>query len=183
MRLRRAADRPAQPWRNGNGVTREVAASDRLVRGTPLWRVSIATIAHDSEFSAFPGIDRMLAPLGADGLTLVIDGAARRVAQHEVVAFAGEQAVAAISVARPGDDLNLMVAREGGAGVLEVLPVAGAAAIDAEPTGVVLVVALDGALACGDTALQRHDAIALDAGESVELSGVGVVAVARVRLR
>lgn len=49
------------PWRNGSGLTREIAAGrvDRQ-RGTPWhWRVSVASISADGPFSLFEGVDRV----------------------------------------------------------------------------------------------------------------------------
>jgi uncharacterized protein len=56
--------RPALPWKNGGGVTREVAA---FPAGSDLrsfdWRVSIAEVRAAGPFSLFPGVDRRLAVL------------------------------------------------------------------------------------------------------------------------
>lgn len=58
IRIIRSADLPATPWRNGGGLTREVAsASDD--RGL-LWRLSLAEVAAEGPFSAFEGLQRIL---------------------------------------------------------------------------------------------------------------------------
>ena len=60
----RAADRVATRWKNGLGVTREIAAyppgSDLDSFG---WRVSMASVDTGGPFSSFPGVDRQLAVL------------------------------------------------------------------------------------------------------------------------
>ncbi|MGR7000643.1 HutD/Ves family protein [Yinghuangia aomiensis] len=64
---------PVTPWRNGGGETREVAAEPSADGGFA-WRVSIATIAQDGPFSAFPGVDRTITLLEGAGVHLVGDG-------------------------------------------------------------------------------------------------------------
>lgn len=59
---------PRQPWRNGGGSTRELLtwpdATDWQVR------VSVADIAADGPFSAFPGVQRAFAVLTGAGVRL-----------------------------------------------------------------------------------------------------------------
>ncbi|GAA0752194.1 HutD family protein [Ideonella azotifigens] len=61
-------DVPAQPWRNGGGVTRELAAWPDATD----WqlRLSVADIERDGPFSAFPGIARWFVVLSGDGVRL-----------------------------------------------------------------------------------------------------------------
>jgi len=60
-----------QPWKNGGGVTTELAC---LPVGASMaqfdWRVSIAHIASSGPFSAFPGIDRVITLLEGEGVAL-----------------------------------------------------------------------------------------------------------------
>ena len=76
MRLLRAADRVAVPWKNGGGVTHDVIVSPA---GATLddfdWRISIAEIARSGPFSRFPGIDRTLAVLEGKVVLTVEDNA------------------------------------------------------------------------------------------------------------
>ena len=62
---------PAQPWKNGGGVTREVLC---LPEGSGFerfdWRVSIAHIASSGPFSSFPGVDRVITLLEGAGVHL-----------------------------------------------------------------------------------------------------------------
>lgn len=61
-------DVPATPWRNGGGVTRELlawpAAADWQLR------ISVADIAADGPFSAYPGIERWFAVLEGGAVRL-----------------------------------------------------------------------------------------------------------------
>ncbi|HEU4539125.1 MAG TPA: HutD family protein, partial [Polyangiaceae bacterium] len=62
---------PAQPWKNGGGTTREIAAMppDAGTSGFA-WRVSVAEIARPGPFSAFPGVDRQIVLLAGEGVRL-----------------------------------------------------------------------------------------------------------------
>jgi environmental stress-induced protein Ves len=63
---------PCVPWKNGGGVTREIAC---YPAGADLqsfeWRISIADITHDGPFSDFSGIDRVITLLSGKGVRLV----------------------------------------------------------------------------------------------------------------
>jgi environmental stress-induced protein Ves len=98
------------PWKNGGGSTTEIAI------GPPdsgfedfEWRVSLATIEKDGEFSLFPGVDRTLALVEGHGMTLEIDGEPTMVTETEpVVAFDGSSVVNA-KLSRGGcTDFNAM---------------------------------------------------------------------------
>jgi uncharacterized protein len=62
------ADVPASPWRNGGGVTRELLAWPRA--GDWQLRISVADIASDGPFSAYPGIERWFAVLEGGAVRL-----------------------------------------------------------------------------------------------------------------
>lgn len=73
MTLRRAAELVAVPWRNGAGITRDVAAvhgPDGALR----WQVSIAELAEDCDFSDYAGFDRVFTPVAGNGIRLSHDG-------------------------------------------------------------------------------------------------------------
>ena len=59
---------PATPWRNGGGVTRELAAWPQAADWT--WRMSVAEIAQSGPFSTFNGVDRWFAVLRGNGVQL-----------------------------------------------------------------------------------------------------------------
>jgi uncharacterized protein len=109
----RAGDRAAVHWKNGGGLTREVAV---YPPGSTLedfdWRVSLAEIHTSGPFSAFPGVDRLMAVL-AGHLTLAIDEAETLfLSPHSPpLGFPGEARVVAQPVGRPVTDLNVMTRR------------------------------------------------------------------------
>lgn len=56
MHISTAAAQPVS-WKNGGGVTRELALRER--DGRMVWRISLADITRDGPFSAFPGLARI----------------------------------------------------------------------------------------------------------------------------
>jgi uncharacterized protein len=113
LEVLRAAQRQAIPWKNGGGITREVAISPTL--GTPGefdWRVSIAEIAVAGPFSVFAGIDRRMSVLKGR-LSLKIDDAPAVTLSPDsaAVAFPGEAPVFATPLGATVTDLNVMTRR------------------------------------------------------------------------
>ncbi len=60
---------PVSLWRNGAGETREICCFPPATRDF-FWRASIASIASNGEFSAFPGVDRVITLLEGGEVTL-----------------------------------------------------------------------------------------------------------------
>ena len=102
-----------QPWKNGAGLTREIASGGRSSADFD-WRFSVAEVARDAPFSAFPGIDRCIVLLRGAGLLLrSADGAVEQalVAPHTPLRFAGDTALDATLVDGPCIDFNVMTRR------------------------------------------------------------------------
>jgi hypothetical protein len=107
-RVVRVEDVPPQRWRNGGGFTRELlawpAASDWRVR------VSVADVASDGPFSAFPGVERWFVVLEGAGVELSVRGHAHRVRLGDVpLRFDGGAATACRLLDGSTRDLNLML--------------------------------------------------------------------------
>lgn len=163
MQVLRAADRVAALWKNGGGITREVAA---WPPGAGLhdfqWRVSMAEVHSDGPFSVFPGVDRVLAVLKGR-LTLSVQG----IADFDLAAgappavFPGDAPTVCRVVEGPALDLNVMTRR--GASVARL------GRLDAHAEGQLppsraqrLLIALD-PIQVGGTGLERLDAAILPA--------------------
>jgi len=111
--LRRFEDQQVVPWRNGGGITREIAVSTGAESPFEmLWRVSAATVAAPGPFSRFEGIDRTLAVIAGNGLVLVT-GTDRVTLTTDTApyAFDGETAIDAYNVDGATIDLNVMTRR------------------------------------------------------------------------
>jgi len=112
----KAADVRRVPWKNGRGVTTELAvfpASASFERGDFDARVSKATIDETGPFSAYPGFDRVLVVLDRDGLVLDHGDAAprARVRPLEPYAFSGDWPTNATPTNGPVADFNVFVRR------------------------------------------------------------------------
>jgi environmental stress-induced protein Ves len=178
MRVLRAADRIATPWKNGGGFTREVAA---FPPGAGLdafeWRVSLAQIAADGPFSTFPGVDRVLTVVQGEGLLLTVDERMLALdAASPPLAFPGEAKVTARLTDGAISDLNVMVRRGAWRARTRRLTVAGASDVAAKAR-VTLVLALDPLRVLrpgGEIDLSPLDAVLLEHGHSnLSLEGRG----------
>lgn len=103
------ADYQPMQWANGRGTTLEMVRKDGP--DGLLWRLSIATVAEDGRFSLLPGIDRTLTVIDGPGFSL--EGGGIRLAARPFlpICFPGEAPLAAINVAAPSMDFNVMTAR------------------------------------------------------------------------
>ncbi|WP_345813674.1 HutD family protein [Paraburkholderia sp. PREW-6R] len=71
MSLIRGADLVATPWKNGGGVTREIAAFPQHAGlDSFVWRVSIADVTQAGPFSRFADVERTLVLLSGAGMLL-----------------------------------------------------------------------------------------------------------------
>ena len=103
--VRSVASVPAEPWRNGGGVTRTLAAQSGQ------WRVSLAEIERDGPYSRFEGISRTSFVLRGAGVTLQDDKAVVRLKPFEAVEYDGNVAWLASLVNGPVTALNVMTAQ------------------------------------------------------------------------
>lgn len=110
--LRRIAP---QPWKNGAGVTREIAVGPEGAAFTDFdWRFSLAEVEHDAPFSAFPGIDRWIVLLRGAGMRLRSDnGELDHRLDHPLAPFhfSGDTPLSATLVGGPSSDFNVMTRR------------------------------------------------------------------------
>ncbi|WP_426324008.1 HutD family protein [Microbacterium sp. E-13] len=98
------ADAAAESWANGLGVTRVLAK--RLA-----WRLSIAELRGRMPFSRLSGLDRVLIPLSAPSVALIIDGVEQRVTRESGIRFPGEARVTATADRGGVSVVNVMVKR------------------------------------------------------------------------
>ena len=120
--IRFSSIRP-EPWRNGGGVTREIARHPRQASpdGSWDWRVSIAEVGKAGDFSAFPGMERVISVIDGELLVLTVDGEEHAMERYRPFRFSGD---AATSSALPtGDirDLNVIARRSAFKGYLSIL--------------------------------------------------------------
>lgn len=115
MEIIRFAELKPEPWRNGGGVTRELASHPKAASaqdGAWDWRVSIADVGSAGDFSTFPGMERVITVINGELLLLTVDGEEHPLEKYRPFRFSGEAASA--SALPTGDirDLNV-IARAG----------------------------------------------------------------------
>ena len=111
----------ATPWRNGGGLTRQIAngvMNVRAARSCALegeewdWRVSVADIQHPGPFSLFPGTERHAALAAGDALELRATDTSLPALRFETLGamhrFSGATALASTLPSGPAQLFNVM---------------------------------------------------------------------------
>ncbi len=108
MEIISLSDVPEKPWKNGGGVSWEIAADEE---SPPAWRISVASIDRSGPFSDYAGYDRTIVAIDGDPVDLDVNGRAVSLAQGEPFAFRGEARVTC-SVQGSARDFNVMTRRD-----------------------------------------------------------------------
>ena len=111
MEIIRFAELRSEPWRNGGGVTRELASHPQAASaqdGAWDWRVSIAEITKAGDFSLFPGMERVLTVIEGELLLLTVDGAEHPLEKYRPFRFSGEAATQGALPTGDIRDLNVI---------------------------------------------------------------------------
>ena len=96
------------PWRNGGGVTRELACWPDAQDWE--WRMSVAEVTRDGAFSRFEGVRRWFAVLSGAGVRLELEGETQELTSVSApFAFDGATPVACSLLDGATQDFNLMV--------------------------------------------------------------------------
>jgi environmental stress-induced protein Ves len=114
LTVRRREEHRRMPWKNGLGVTEEIAiAPEGATLADPfLWRLSSALVQADGPFSLFPGYDRTLVVIDGAGMTLDADGKRTTIARLDApFVFPGEASVTSALSEGPIRDFNVMALR------------------------------------------------------------------------
>jgi uncharacterized protein len=170
LELIRASAYREQPWKNGGGLTHEIAASD-------FWRLSIATIDRDGPFSEYRGFDRTIVAIDGAAVELEVKGAAVLLAPFEPFEFAGEDAVYA-RVRGRARDLNVMTARDDFVHDVTIVRERERFVLDEEETA--FVVAIDGDVTVEHEEVSAGDTLALAEIEGFTVTAHGRAAVVRL---
>lgn len=117
------ADYLRMPWRNGLGVTTEIARFPDA--GEFDWRISAADVSSDGPFSKFEGYDRIILTLEGEGMILTHKESQARteIGRYEAWAFSGDWATDCVLCNGPVRDFNVIFRRERYAASVEVVEV------------------------------------------------------------
>ncbi|KAB2666866.1 HutD family protein [Brucella tritici] len=138
--LLKAENHRRMPWKNGGGVTVEIAVHPQGASVDDFdWRVSMATVASHGPFSIFPGIDRTLSVLEGDGILLDVDGQVSTLTRESTpLAFAADSRSAARLIGSAITDLNVMTRRGHFIHMVRRLPVGGTTLTQADGNPVLI---------------------------------------------
>jgi uncharacterized protein len=93
-------------WRNGGGITHEIA---RNGNGDDFgWRISVAEVSSDGPFSLFPGYQRCLTVISGNGMELQGTVGSIDAPLHKPVWFSGSEAINGRLVNGPCLDFNVI---------------------------------------------------------------------------
>ena len=117
MSIQRFSEHLKAPWPNGRGTSYEIASQTPGVSGWT-WRVAIAPVVEDCDFSHFENVHRQLLIISGGEMILDVGGEIVICKPGEVTVFAGDLATTAKLVDGPIVDLNLMTVRGKASGVM-----------------------------------------------------------------
>lgn len=102
------------PWKNGQGTTVEILKEPQNATTETIWRLSMADVSVDGEFSNFAGYDRTLILLEGNGVTLHHGKGDRHVLQSHLQAakFSGDDQTIAELHNGPIKDFNVITQRK-----------------------------------------------------------------------
>ena len=166
MRVIRRHEMKEGRWRNGMGVSWDIAAfPEGSADGTFGWRFALARIEQDVPFSHYPETDRYFTLVEGDGLDLAFEGRPPLAVAEPFVPHHYPCDVSTFCRLRGGPciALNLFLRRGGWNAAVEV--VQGDRIID--HAGPVLLFALDGPARIDGRDLARGDAAVLQGGAAV----------------
>jgi environmental stress-induced protein Ves len=169
--LRRDAYRK-MPWKNGKGVTEEVASfPDGAGLDAFIWRLSIAHVAEDGPFSVFPGIDRTITLLSGDGMELDLpDASVELHLSSDPYPFSGDLQISSRNRGGPTADFNVMTRRG-----LAFHSVSKRSTGSVEAIELTFLVVLDGDMEVDGQRLSRWDVVRLEKGEALRIDGDGTL--------
>ena len=170
----------AEPWANGAGSTTVLASGPDPQAWR--WRLSIARIDSDADFSALPGVQRQFATLDAAIALRFTDGE-RQALRLAVLRFDGADAPHARLTDGPTRAFNLML-RDGAEGELIARPLNGAMVLPPSTGAHWFFHLLSGQaqLRCDGESLRvmQDESVWIEANGMLRIEGGGEVVLARI---
>lgn len=122
VQLWRAGGHRVVPWRNGGGLTREVAVAPSTAGTDDFdWRISLAEVRRSGPFSTFTDVDRVIVLLDGSAMDLVVDGCPYGLTRYQPFPFDGASVTSARLPDGPTRDLNVMTRRGRVSAAVEVV--------------------------------------------------------------
>ncbi len=181
MRIVRGRECPVQPWKNGGGVSRLLAAAPEGAGYDALdWHVSRPTIAASGPFSHLPGLDRQFMIVAGAGVALHCRGDGADFVQRvdrplAPFAFRGDWDIRCTLLDGTAEVLNVMTRRGRCGAAIEVATLAPAPTMLRKRAGEVLVAYCPAGPVTaygpwGTATLERDDAVIADEAPATEVA-------------
>ena len=164
-----------QPWKNGGGITREIAAHRDGAK--LIWRLSMADVASDGPFSRFDGLMRVLTVIDGHGMELIAPGETMQADYGKPVWFSGGLDIVSKLKHGPLRDLNLIFDPQACGAAVDARLNVKALQVSAGPSqisvlhvmkGEVALPSYDGASA-GDTVMLRNGGLRCHADQGTDV--------------
>jgi environmental stress-induced protein Ves len=171
----RLADVLPSPWRNGGGVTRELAAWPNAQDW--IWRLSVAEVGRSGPFSRFEGVQRWFAVLGGAGVRLTLGEHTHELTgDSEPLCFDGASPVDCQLLEGATQDFNLMLRADRAAARMKRISGSGSVVLDVPKTVAVYATGEGTQVLCGrDSFEMAAHSLAwqtLPAGSAVQIESV-----------
>ncbi|MGG5170671.1 HutD/Ves family protein [Pseudarthrobacter sp. J1738] len=182
MEIIRFAALKATPWKNGGGITREVASQQAQSGEGIDWRISLAEVSKAGPFSEFPGMDRVLTVTDGELLLLEVDGESHPLEKYRAFRFAGDVPAAASLPTGEVRDLNVITRRGAFKGFTSIIELSKKRAhpVFAGQHAILLHGQADVSAAEETEKLERYDAVVGADENPPEILGRGFLAVVSI---
>jgi uncharacterized protein len=171
MRIIRFSDLQQTPWKNGAGITREIAiarVSDALI-----WRLSIADVGGDGPFSKFEGLSRILTVIEGRGMELISRDATLQADYAVPVSFDGALEIQSRLKDGPLRDLNLIYNPSFCTGHAQVITAASKRFVEAKLGQTIALHCIAGSVAFGEAELLHKGDTELIEGDAFNFTIAG----------
>ena len=156
-------------WRNGRGVSWDIASDQAFGAERFGWRFALAEIAASGPFSHYPSVDRVFTLVEGDGVDLEFNGG-KALAVHQRHVPHGFPCDVPTHCTLRGDRalaLNLFIQRGEWRADVEIVDVKGTLSL---PVGFLLVFVLQGSVTIGNMVLEQGDAARIQGSGHCEAS-------------
>ena len=163
MRILRWSELKAVPWKNGQGITRELARESRAE--SFVWRLSIADVTGDGPFSRFDGMRRILTVVQGNCMELIGLNGMLQADLGVPVEFDGALEITSRLKGGPLRDLNLIFDPKLCSGQVSLLAEKDGRSLRCEDRQVLAIHCMEGSLALNNsTQLGKGDTALVDKG-------------------
>jgi len=169
------------PWKNGKGMTTELFVRNSSGSDKYIYRLSIAGITENGQFSDFSGYDRKLIMLEGKGIRLKHSGGEKNslFKASDIAEFSGDEVTHAELVNGPIRDFNVITLRESCRSVVKVISRSGSYENGFDELFIYAVFVTEVSLGKSVIKLKKDELFFLSdpAGENIKITGSAILVV------